>query len=106
MTATDANAFVFADLAGYTALTEAHGDEHAADMAASFYSHARSLLERCQGEEVKVIGDEMMARIRDPAAAIEFALDLSQHSMRRHEQLAVRVGLHFGPALHRGTDWF
>jgi class 3 adenylate cyclase len=26
--------FVFADLAGYTALTEAHGDEEAADAAA------------------------------------------------------------------------
>jgi len=100
------SAFVFADLAGYTALTEAHGDEQGADLAAHFFSHARQLLARCAGEEVKVVGDELMARIGDPAAAIRFALELSHHSMRRHEHLAVRVGLHYGPALRRGGDWF
>jgi len=87
---------VFADLAGYTAVTEAHGDEEAADLAANFYGHARELLARCEGEEVKLIGDELMARIHDPAAAIQFAIDLSHHSARRHELLAVRVGLHHG----------
>jgi class 3 adenylate cyclase/YHS domain-containing protein len=100
------SAFVFADLAGYTALTEAHGDDHAADLAADFYDHARGLLERCDGEEVKVIGDELMARITDAAAAIEFALALSHYSMRLHEHLAVRIGLHYGPAVRRGDDWF
>jgi class 3 adenylate cyclase len=106
MRSEDAAAFVFADLAGYTAVTEAHGDEQAADIAAHFYDHARDLLERCDGEEVKLIGDEMMARISDPAAAIGFALELSHHSMQRHEHLAVRVGLHYGPAVRRGGDWF
>lgn len=101
-----ASTFVFADLAGYAAVTEAHGDEHAADLAAHFFAHARELLAECDGEEVKVIGDEMMARINDPAAAIRFALDLSHHSIRRHEHLDVQVGLHYGPALQRGDDWF
>jgi adenylate cyclase len=101
-----ASAFVFADLAGYTAVTDAHGDEQAADLAAHFFAHARELLAECDGEEVKVIGDEMMARIGDPAAAIRFALELSHHSMRRHEHLAVQVGVHYGPALQRGADWF
>jgi class 3 adenylate cyclase len=98
--------FVFADLAGYTAVTEAHGDEEAADLAAAFYEYARRLLETCDGEEVKLIGDELMARIDDPAAAIQFAIELSHHSARRHEHLAVRVGLHHGPAVQRGDDWF
>ena len=98
--------FVFADLAGYTALTDAHGDERAADLAADYYSHARELLVRWDGEEVKLIGDEMMARVRDPAAAIQLAVELSHHEMRRHEHLAVRVGLHHGTAVARGADWF
>jgi class 3 adenylate cyclase/YHS domain-containing protein len=106
MRSREPSAFVFADLAGYAALTEAHGDDYAADLAAHFYDHARSLLERCGGEEVKVIGDEMMARIGDPAAAIEFAVDLGHRSMRRHEHLAVRVGVHYGRAVRRGGDWF
>ena len=100
------SAFVFADLAGYTALTEAHGDEHAADLAADFFAHARELLAQCDGEEVKVMGDEMMARIGEPAAAIRYAVDLSHHLMRRHEHLNVRIGVHYGPAVQRGADWF
>jgi len=101
-----ASTFVFADLAGYTAVTEVHGDEEAADLAAAFYDRARELLDRCDGEEVKLIGDELMARIDNPAAAIDFAIELSHHSARRHEHLAVRVGLHHGPAVKRGEDWF
>jgi adenylate cyclase len=102
----EAGTFLFADLAGYTALTEAHGDEHAADQVDEFVSRVRELLERCDGEEVKLIGDELMARVADPRAAIEFAVELSDYSMRRHERLAVRVGLHHGPAVRRGDDWF
>ena len=101
-----ASTFVFADLAGYTAVTEVHGDAEAADLAAAFYDLARELLDRCDGEEVKLIGDELMARIDNPAAAIDFAIELSHHSARRHEHLAVRVGLHHGPAVKRGEDWF
>jgi adenylate cyclase len=101
---TEASTFLFADLAGYTALTEAHGDEHAADLVSDFVSRVRELLERCDGEEIKLIGDELMARVGDPGKAITFAVELS--SMRTHEQLAVRVGLHHGPAVRRGDDWF
>jgi class 3 adenylate cyclase len=102
----EAGTFLFADLAGYTALTEAHGDEHAADLVAAFVAHGRKLLERRDGEEIKLIGDELMARVRDPAPAIEFAVELRDYSMRRHEHLAVRIGLHHGPAVRRGDDWF
>jgi class 3 adenylate cyclase len=37
--------FVFADLAGYAALTEAHGDERAANVAAAFCDELRALLD-------------------------------------------------------------
>jgi adenylate cyclase len=100
------NTSLFADLAGYTALTEVHGDERAADLVAAFVAHGRRLLERCDGEEIKVIGDELMARVKDPGAAIEFAVELRDYAMRRHEHLAVRIGLHHGPAIRRGDDWF
>ncbi|HZA90202.1 MAG TPA: hypothetical protein VE401_08200 [Solirubrobacterales bacterium] len=36
--------FLFADLAGFTALTEAHGDEEAAELAAEFCTRVRRLL--------------------------------------------------------------
>jgi class 3 adenylate cyclase len=36
--------FLFADLAGFTALTEAHGDEEAAELASDFFDQVRQLL--------------------------------------------------------------
>jgi class 3 adenylate cyclase len=35
--------FLFADLSGFTALTEVHGDEEAADMAGEFVGTVRDL---------------------------------------------------------------
>ncbi len=42
--------FLFADLAGYTALTEAHDDEFAADTAVDFVVTARELLAEAEAE--------------------------------------------------------
>jgi class 3 adenylate cyclase len=51
--------FCFIDLAGFTALTEAHGDEDAADLATSFAVLARSAL--APGDQlVKTIGDAVL----------------------------------------------
>jgi class 3 adenylate cyclase len=65
--------FLFADLAGYTAVTEAHGDEHAADVAAEFVRSVRTLVDEYGGEHVKAIGDAVLVRVDDPAAALELA---------------------------------
>ena len=62
--------FVFADIAGFTALTEAHGDEAAMELVAAFSSAVESRLPRVAGEHVKTIGDAVMLRIPEPAEAI------------------------------------
>ena len=54
MTASE-QTFAFADLAGYTALTEAHGDEQAADTAAEFFATIRALLADHDAEEVNAV---------------------------------------------------
>ena len=41
--------FLFADIAGYTALTEAHGDEQAADLVAEFFEAVNEELPRGAG---------------------------------------------------------
>jgi YHS domain-containing protein len=48
--------FLFADLSGFTALTEAHGDEQAADLVARFCVAVRQLLDEHRAHEVKTIG--------------------------------------------------
>jgi adenylate cyclase len=97
--------FVFADLAGYTALTEAHGDETAADTAAAFRAAAADLLVETGGEEVKALGDGLMLRIPDAASAIRLGSRLVRDTVG-HRSLGVRVGMHTGSAVRRGDDWF
>jgi adenylate cyclase len=41
---TESATFLFADIAGFTALTEAHGDEQAADLVADFCAAIRAEL--------------------------------------------------------------
>ena len=98
--------FLFADLSGFTALTEAHGDEDAADLAAIFYAQARELLAEHRGEEVKTLGDAIMVRCDCARSAIALGLRLVQQVGAKHGFPSVRVGLHTGPAVARDGDWF
>jgi adenylate cyclase len=98
--------FLFADLAGYTALTEAHGDEHAADAAAEFCAAVRALLDQHGAEEVKVIGDAMLVRVSDPDQGVRLAARIVSGFGARHRRLGIRVGVHTGTAVRRGGDWF
>lgn len=99
------NTFVFADLAGYTALTEAHGDEVAADIATGF---CRALNERLpeDADDLKMLGDACLLRFGGAAEAIELGLDLTSGFAPRHEFPHVRVGMDTGSAVRRGEDWF
>jgi class 3 adenylate cyclase len=105
MSADEPQTFIFADLAGYTALTEAHGDEEAADAAASFERTVRVLLEKYDAQQVKAIGDALMLRSADPAAAVLLAREIARLGAR-HGALGVRVGMHTGRAVRRADDWF
>lgn len=98
--------FLFADLAGFTALTEAMGDEDAADLADEFVSSVRELLPDYAAEEIKLIGDAAMIRAEDAAPAIQLSLRIVHEVGARHYFPTVRVGLHTGPAVQRQDDWF
>jgi adenylate cyclase len=98
--------FLFADLAGFTALTEAHGDQQAADVVAEFSTAVRSLLAAYEAREVKAIGDALMIHGRNPAAAIRLGLAIVHDVGGRHGFPAVRVGMNTGAALERDGDWF
>jgi adenylate cyclase len=98
--------FLFADIAGFTALTEAHGDEEAAALAADFCAAVKAELPECDGAHVKSIGDALMLRIPDPEQAVLLGLRIVDGLMADHGAPAVRVGLHHGPAVQRDGDFF
>ena len=98
--------FVFADIAGFTALTEAHGDEEAAELVADFAAAVRAELPATGGREVKTIGDAVMLCIPEPGAAVGLGLRIAHDVATGHGAPPVRVGLHHGPAVERDGDYF
>jgi adenylate cyclase len=106
MTASEQHTFLFADLAGFTAMTEAMGDESAVEVAADFCDELESLAPQFDAEVIKTIGDAVMVRVDQAGAAIRFGLQIVNVVGERHFFPAVRVGMHTGPAIERDGDWF
>lgn len=98
--------FLFADLAGFTALTEAMGDEEAANLVADFCSAVGDLLPERGAEQVKSIGDALMIRASDAAEAVRLGLAIVNEVGGQHYFPTVRVGMHTGDAVERDGDWF
>jgi adenylate cyclase len=98
--------FLFADLAGFTALTETHGDEHAVDLADSFCDAVRRQLPAGAAEEVKTLGDAMMIKVATAADAVGLGLAIVEETRELPHFPEVRVGMHTGPAIERAKDWF
>ncbi len=97
--------FVFIDLAGFTALTEARGDDEAADVAEAFFRRTKRALGK--GDRlIKTIGDAVL--VTSPTAEgglglVERLIHLT-HADARFP--ALRAGLHHGSAEERRGDVF
>jgi len=97
--------FLFADLAGFTALTEAHGDNDATTIVTRFYDLARASLVD-NSRLVKTIGDAVMIVAEDAPAAVLTTLRLVNSVHAEPEFPALRAGLHSGPAVEQDGDYF
>jgi class 3 adenylate cyclase len=97
--------FIIADLAGYTALTEAHGGDEAATTVARY----RQLAERALGDGAHVIeqvGDQLLIVARDARAAILTAVRLRAAVADEPHFLSVRVGIAEGTVVQRDARYF
>ena len=106
MTPSVTTTFVFADIAGFTALTEAHGDEEAAALVKEFCRAVDAELPAVGGSQVKTIGDALMLSVPDPGDAVLLGLRIAHDVMRGHGAPSVRVGLHHGSAVEQDGDYF
>jgi adenylate cyclase len=98
--------FLFCDLVGFTALTDAEGDHRAAAVAAALQLRVRKVVSGHQAEVVKEMGDAAMVRCEDPARAIRLALRLVDEVDADPVLPPVRVGVHSGSAVGQGGDWY
>lgn len=103
---TEENTFLFADIAGFTALTEAHGDEDAADLADRFCRAVRELLPGGRARVVKTIGDAAMVCFARANDAARIGVTIAGEALAGHGFPAVRVGMNTGRAVNREGDYF
>ena len=96
----------FADLVGFTALSQQMSNHDLAGLIGRFEHLAYDIVAGLGGRVVKMIGDEVMFSVDDPRRAVDIALTLSE-AYSEDEQLGdVRVGLSWGPVLQREGDCF
>jgi class 3 adenylate cyclase len=98
--------FLFADLVGFTALTEAEGDHRAVEVATALQSRIRSLLPRFNAQEVKSLGDALMLLSPTPADGVRLGLRIVSEVDSDPDLPPIRVGVHCGPAVERRGDWY
>jgi adenylate cyclase len=95
----------FVDIASFTALAEASGDDLAVRVLDRIDAIVRPLLVAHDGKLVKQVGDGFMLAFRHPADAVQFALATQAELARDAELPAIRVGINTGPALYRTGDY-
>ncbi|HEY6759334.1 MAG TPA: adenylate/guanylate cyclase domain-containing protein [Baekduia sp.] len=95
-------AITFADLAGYTRLTEEVGDEEAVSLVERFVEQVeRSLPD--DARIIKTIGDEVMVVGSDAGALLDWAVRFQEDVDQRP---LPRIGLHYGETLYRDGDYY
>jgi adenylate cyclase len=98
--------FVFADLVGYTSLTEEFGDRAGALVARKFKEAISTLGHEHGALRLKFMGDGVMICAPDATQAVVLAARAVSELGGRPDLLPVRVGAHTGPAVLDGDDWF
>jgi adenylate cyclase len=96
-------AIAFADLAGYTRLTEEAGEEEALDIVERFVESVEETLPD-DARVIKTIGDEVMVVGPDPSALVDWAVGFQLLYGERRPQ--PRIGIHAGGALYRDGDYY
>jgi adenylate cyclase len=93
----------FADLAGYTRLTEEEGEQEAIGAVERFVEAVQQTLP-VEARVIKTLGDEVMVVGSDPVALTDWALRLA--GVLPEGSPPPRIGIHHGAALYRDGDYY
>ncbi len=96
-------AIAFADLAGYTKLTETEGEEEAMNAVERFVEAVENTLPD-DARIIKTIGDEVMIVSSDCAGLTDWAVGFQ--ALVAAERPLPRVGVHYGEVLYRDGDYY
>jgi adenylate cyclase len=98
-------AAAFADLSGYTKLTEEAGDDVAAQVSLTLAELVSEVADEHRGEVVKMLGDGVHFHFRDPGDAVRASLEIVDTVAPRGLPPA-HVGVNAGPMIYDGGDYF
>lgn len=97
--------FCFVDIAGYSALTESHGESAAADLVDGFTRLVHSAV-GALGTVQELTGDNAFLVFPDPDAALQAIATLYRQVAQLRDFPMLRTGLHHGSALYRRNRYF
>jgi adenylate cyclase len=95
-------AIAFADLAGYTRLTEEAGELEAVDAVERFVDSVEASLPD-DARVIKTIGDEVMIVGTEPVGLTRWAVEFQR---LQAEPTRPRIAIHYGNALYRDGDYY
>src|SRR4051812_1237127 len=96
--------FLIADVRGYTAFTQLHGDERAAKLAAKFAHVSREVVQAHTGSVLELRGDEALCVFVSPRQAVRAAIALQRRYVEETRfdaelPLPIGIGIDFGEAV-------
>ncbi|HKW03680.1 MAG TPA: adenylate/guanylate cyclase domain-containing protein, partial [Nitrososphaerales archaeon] len=102
-------AIMFTDMVGYTKLTQTN-ESIALDLLEKHNKIIRPILLSYNGTEVKTIGDSFLVEFRSALEAVQCGVELQKalgkFNESSAEKILVRVGIHVGDVVERGSDVF
>jgi adenylate cyclase len=98
-------AVVFADLSGYTRLTEEAGDEAAVRVSLALAQLVNEIAARHRGQVVKMLGDGVYFHFPDPGDAVRASLEIVE-SVRPRGLPPAHIGVNAGPMIYDEGDYF
>ncbi len=96
----------FADMVGFTLLSQHLSDRELAEVVGRFEDISHDIVTAQNGRVVKMIGDEVMFVVPSAVDAARIGLDLADAYADDELLSDVRVGLALGPVLLRDGDYF
>lgn len=97
---------LFVDLAGFTPLTDAMGDNIAAEVLNRMSELVRDAAAECDGRVIKQVGDEFMVVFPTAERSVRCGLHLGRRVAAEDRFPGVRMAAHTGTALYREADYF
>jgi class 3 adenylate cyclase len=94
----DIHTFLFADMRGYTAYTQEHGDDAASALAGRFADLVKEAVPAFEGELLELRGDEALCVFRSARQALRASVELQRRlHVATDQQPAFPIGV--------GWDW-